>query len=401
LKSKTAKKSFSLLNYGLFVMTITHTLNHVFTRIHPALFPVFRVEFGLSLQQFGIIDAIPSLCSTILTIPSGFLTDKLGSRTILIISFLISGIGAIALSQSVNLIMLTISLSAVIITQTLYHPAAYTYVSKLFSEKDMSKSLGIQNAGGPLGMSLGPLSLSLLVGILGWKWRSLYLFWAFPILAIIITIWKLKPQVLESEKKEKEREKKMEEVDNSPRNSLLSTGLIIFLIYVTLRAFGSRVLGSFIPTYLHDVKELTVLQASIIYGSVSLFGVIAAPLGGYLADRFGNKRWLMLSVTISALSLFTAPLAPNASLFIGFYFLSTFFSTSAMSVNSAIIAKLTPSKQRGMGFALFFLPGSIIGAVAPIVGATIAVQLGLSSLFPVSVAITFISLIVLTFGVKI
>ena len=218
---------------------------------------------------------------------------------------------------------------------------------------------------------------------------------------IIITIWKLKPQVLESEKKEKEREKKIEGVDNSQRNSLLSTGLIIFLIYVTLRAFGSRVLSSFIPTYLHDVKELTVLQASIIYGSVSLFGVIAAPLGGYLADRFGNKRWLMLSVTISALSLFTAPLAPNASLFIGFYFLSTFFSTSAMSVNSAIIAKLTPSKQRGMGFALFFLPGSIIGAVAPIVGATIAVQLGLSSLFPVSVAITFISLIVLTFGVKI
>lgn len=391
------KKGFSLLNYGLFVMTITHTLIHVFNRIHPALFPVFRVEFGLTLQQLGIIDAIPNLCSTILTIPSGFLSDKLGSRTVLIISFLISGIGAIALSQSINPVMLTISLSAVIITQTLYHPAAYTYVSKLFSEKDMSKSLGIQNAGGPLGMSLGPLSLSLLVGSLGWKWRSLYLFWAFPILAIIITIWKLKPQGLESE----QTEKKMEEADTSPRTSLLSTGLIIFLIYVTLRAFGSRVLSSFIPTYLHDVKELTVLQASIIYGSVSLFGVIAAPLGGYLADRFGNKRWLILSVTISALSLFTAPLAPNASLFIGFYFLSSFFSTSAMSVNSSIIAKLTPRKQRGMGFALFFLPGSIIGAIAPIVGATIAVQLGLSSLFPVSVAITFISLIVLTFGVKV
>ncbi len=129
-------------------------------------------------------------------------------------------------------------------------------------------------------------------------------------------------------------------------------------------------------------------------------GVVAAPLGGYLADRFGNKLWLMVAVAASAVCLLIASLAPNLLLFIGFYFLSGFFGSSGMVATSSIVAKLTPSRQRGMGFALRFLPGSLIGSFAPIVGAILAGLLGLSFLFPISVAITFVGLAVLKLGVN-
>ncbi len=403
LESKTVKKGVSILNYGLLVMALTHTLIHVFTRVHPALFPVFRAEFDLTLQQLGLIAAMPRICSTILSLPSGFLTDKLGSRTVLIICFLISGIAAIAVSQSINPFMLTVSISAVIITSTPYHPASFSYVTKLFSEKDRSKALGVQSAGGTLGIALGPLSLTLLVGILGWRWRSLYLLLAFPVLAIIIAIWKLKPiDNFESDREETGREKRTEEAESSQRSapkSLLSVGLIMLLVFVALRMLGNGILNSFIPTYLCDVKGLTVSQASLIYGSVSLMGVVAAPLGGYLADRFGNKQWLMFAVAASAVCLLIASLLPNLLLFIGFYFLSGFFGSSGMVATSSIVARLTPSGQRGMGFALRFLPGSLIGSFAPIVGATLAGLLGLSFLFPISVAATFVGLAVLKLGV--
>jgi fucose permease len=53
-----------------------------------------------------------------------------------------------------------------------------------------------------------------------------------------------------------------------------------------------------------------------------------------------------------------------------------------------------------LGYALFFLPGSIMGAVAPIVAAFIAEMYGLTSIFYAAIVIFFIGLAVLRFGVE-
>ena len=61
MKAEKAHKSASLLSYGLLVMMLTHTLTHAFGRIHTALFPILKSpqEFNLTLQQLGIVAAIP------------------------------------------------------------------------------------------------------------------------------------------------------------------------------------------------------------------------------------------------------------------------------------------------------------------------------------------------------
>ncbi|RLI32693.1 hypothetical protein DRO56_03130, partial [Candidatus Bathyarchaeota archaeon] len=71
------------------------------------------------------------------------------------------------------------------------------------------------------------------------------------------------------------------------------------------------------------------------------------------------------------------------------------------AANSSIIAELTPTSRRGMGYALFFLPSSIVGSIAPMIGGFLADWMGLSSLFPLSIAIILASLLLLKFGVKV
>jgi len=78
-----------------------------------------------------------------------------------------------------------------------------------------------------------------------------------------------------------------------------------------------------------------------------------------------------------------------------------FFNLLGMASNSSLTAKLSPSKQRGLGFALYFLPGSIMGAIAPIIAAWIANNYGLFPVFLAASAVFFISLPILQFGVKI
>lgn len=72
-----------------------------------------------------------------------------------------------------------------------------------------------------------------------------------------------------------------------------------------------------------------------------------------------------------------------------------------MAANSAIMARLTPSRRRGLGYALFFLPGSIMGAVAPIGAASVAEAFSLTSIFIVALAIFALGLAVLKLGVRV
>jgi MFS family permease len=65
------------------------------------------------------------------------------------------------------------------------------------------------------------------------------------------------------------------------------------------------------------------------------------------------------------------------------------------------MAKLSPGKQRGLAFALFFLPGSIMGAVAPLLAAQIGDLFGLVTIFYAVIIFFFLSIVVLQFGVRV
>lgn len=158
-------KAATIFSYGLLVMTLTHVLTHVFGGIHSAVFSVLRDEFSLTLQQLGIIAAIPPLCQAILAIPTGLLSDRIGSKK-MIISFAVATLGVFLASQAVNPLMFIVAICLVYVNTTIYHPASYSYTTKLFTSKNLSKALGIHGAGGTLGHALGPLVVSIFIGLL-------------------------------------------------------------------------------------------------------------------------------------------------------------------------------------------------------------------------------------------
>jgi MFS family permease len=183
-------KAATIFSYGLLVMTLTHVLTHVFGGIHTAVFSVLRDEFSLTLQQLGIIAAIPPLCQAILAIPTGFLSDRIGSKKMIIISFAVATLGAFLASQAVNPLMFIVAICLVYVNTTIYHPASYSYTTKLFTSKNLSKALGIHGAGGTLGHALGPLVISIFIGLLAFEWRQVYFFLAWPvILGIASTVF--------------------------------------------------------------------------------------------------------------------------------------------------------------------------------------------------------------------
>ncbi|MCW4041849.1 MAG: MFS transporter [Candidatus Bathyarchaeota archaeon] len=390
----TARKNKTALSYGPIVTSITHILIHVFTRIHPALFPLLRTEFNLSLQQLGVLASIPRLFSSLLSVPAGLLSDRFGSKRMILISLIVSCFGILIVTQTYNYVTLIVAIILVSINITIYHPASYRFITQL-QARERLKALSIHEACGTLGVAVGPITVSVLMGVLGLNWRQVYVFWLIPVLVGIIAVVKIR-----SDPRRDIREDKPDG-SNTSVSSLLTINLILFLIFLGVRMVAGQMVEIFIPIYLVDEKGVSSVLASFIYGIGSAARVVGAPAGGLLASRFGTKRWLLAALSLTYVSLGLAVVVPNTVAFISFYIAYSFCTTLSMTANSAIMAQLSPTHRRGLGYALFFLPGSLVGAAAPLISVSIADAFGMTSIFAVSVTIYIIGQVILKFGIKV
>ncbi len=384
-----------IINYSLAVMTLTHTMTHSFQNIHTALFPVLRDEFMLTNQQIGIIASIPNLCQALLSIPTGLLSDRIGSRKMLLLAMGVACVGALTASMANSPTLLIIAISLLYINTTVYHPAGYSLVSRSFKPRDRSKALGIQGAGGTLGMAIGPISLAVLV-YLGFQWRQVYLFWFFPLLlgiAMILRIGEVPTDDLALSDSEK--------TDQEPARSLLTASLVFFMVHSGAKRIASGMTNSFLNVYLVEAQGWAFEYASLILGGSYIMGIVAAPLGGFLAARYGDKKWTLSVLAASYVCYILAFLVGGVLPFTILYLGHGFFNFLSMAANSSIMAKLSPGRQRGLGFALYFLPGSVMGAVAPMMAAVIADNLGMYPIFIASFAAYVAAVLVLMLGVKV
>jgi MFS family permease len=164
---------------------------------------------------------------------------------------------------------------------------------------------------------------------------------------------------------------------------------------------GGSMIGTFLVLYLQDIRGMPLSLAAFITSTNTLSGLFGAPLGGLMASRVGDMKWLQVSL-LSAFSLLALSFqVQNNTLFMILYILYGFSGTLGMAARSALMAKLTPRRQRGLGYALFFLPGSIIGAVAPVIAGVLAGILGFQSIFNIAIIINFTALATLRFTVDI
>ena len=282
------------------------------------------------------------------------------------------------------------------LNSTIYHPAAQSYTTKITKPRDRAKALGIWNGGGTLGMSLGPLSISILMGAFAFGWRQVYQFWVLPILFGLVVLLFLKDTT--EMIREKVRDEK-HEADSA--SSLLSSNMIMYLSSSGVRTFAGSLTSGFLSIWLVETQGWSLADMGLIFGTSSLMGIIVSPLGGEMASRFGEKRWAVLTLLASYTCFVLAITLKGFWPFMVFYLAQRFFGILEMPADSAITARLSPPQQRGMGFALSSLPGSLVGAVAPLVAAFIADSYGIYPIFIVAAVIYYVGLGVLQFGVKI
>ncbi len=376
-------------------MVLIHALVHAAGNIRSTIFPILKEEFSLSYQQVGLIVAIPSLCQFLFSVPAGVLSDRFGAKKLITLSIILATAGAFLGSVSMTPWMYIVATTLLTLNSTLYHPPSQSYVTNITRPKDRSRALGIWHAGGTTGMSLGPLSITILMGIFAFQWRQIYGFWVLPILFGLVALYFVKPP---AEMVKKEVKEEWEEGDTV--ETLLNTNMMFLLLSGTIRRFGGGLTTGFLMIWLSESQGWTISQIGIMLGVSSLMGIIASPLGGELASRFGEKRWLVGTLFASYTCFMLAIVLKGFWPFMLFYLAQRFFGILGMPANMTLTSRLSPPKQRGMGFALSSIPENVIRPLASIIAAYIADYYGLYPIFIVTVVIYYLGLGVLQLGVK-
>jgi len=305
--------------------------------------------------------------------------------------------GAFLASVSVNPWMYIVAMTLLTLNTTIYHPSAISHTAGMVSSSDRSQVMGIFNGGGTFGVSLGPLSVTILMGTFALSWRQTYQFWVIPILLSLVSLLLLKTGPRE-ESAETAHEP---EPEPDEATSLLTRNMVMYLTSAGVRRFGGSMTTGFLSIWLVETQGWDVSTVGLMFGLSLLMGVVASPLGGELASRIGDKRFVVLTEFASYTCFLCAILVGGYLPFMFFYLAQMFFGILGMPADTSITARLSPRRQRGLGIALSFIPPSLMGTFAPLFSAYIADTVGLYPIFLVAAVVYFIGLAVFQFGVKI
>jgi MFS family permease len=139
------------------------------------------------------------------------------------------------------------------------------------------------------------------------------------------------------------------------------------LCMVILVGMGERMAERFLPIYLLALGG-SALSVGLLNGLDNLLSALYAFPGGYLADRFGTKRSLLLFNLIAMIGFVIVILIPawQAVLVGAVFFLS--WSAISLPATMSLIFQVLPGEKRTMGVSMHSLVRRIPMALGPILG---------------------------------
>ncbi|MBT3180009.1 MAG: MFS transporter [Candidatus Marinimicrobia bacterium] len=355
------------------ITSISHLAVHAQMMVFPTLMLLFQHEFGLGLDSLGIMATAGAFMFGLGAIPAGFLEKKLGGRVLLLLYQIGSAIGGIILVLAHTPIQMTLGLAMLGLSSSIYHPAGLTILSRRL--KNLSKGLAIHGVAGSTGLALGPL----LAGITAeyGSWRASYLIWVILQIGLALSTFFLVSR----------SNRQIETENDISINITDRPSIILYYIMAITLGFSFGGITTFMPAHFGmqtgGIFNLfpETLKAGLFTTLVFTSGIVGQLLGGYFGDKYKRTKLLfwIIFFNIPAIALlgFTAG-----------WFL--FFSSIIMGVvhfmnqpiSNALLADLTPSTHRGLGYGISFFLSFGIGGLAPAIGGWIANAHSIEMVFP-------------------
>ncbi|OLO40452.1 MFS transporter [Alkalihalophilus pseudofirmus] len=347
----------------LLIIGFVHLLNDAIQALVPAMFPILEQSMGLSFTQLGIIAFALNITSSLIQPVIGLYTDKKPSPYALPIGLCFTFFGVLGLAFAPSFWYVVLSVIFIGLGSATFHPEG-SRVAYMAAGKRRGMAQSIYQVGGNAGQAMAPLITALILvplGQFGAIWFTIIAALAIGLL-VYIARW-YSAQIIAIAKRPQTKKAAVKMSPAHRKMVVFSICLLIFLVFA--RSWFHAGITNFFAFYIIEKFSLTIAQAQGYIFVFLLAGAIGTFAGGPLADRFGKRNMIMLSMLASAPLALVLPYAsPVATYFllgvIGFIILSSF------SVTVVYAQVLIPGKigtVSGLIIGLAFGMGAI-GSVA-------------------------------------
>lgn len=353
--------------------------------------PYIGEEFHLDKATQGWIISAFFLSYASFQIPGGFLADKFGPRKVMFLAIIWWSIftSLTGLAFDIGIIpafgvMLAIRFLFGI-GEGSFPASSWKCISTYFPVKERGRATAIQSTVNTLGPAFATLVAAAIIAALGWRWVFIILgipgiLVAFGIRYYCRDNYRDCPVIIPEEIKELEDDEAEQAALNInkqttqavpfiqvvQRAELWQLALIWFLFDITFWGFTT-----WLPSYLKDVRELTLGQIGV-WGSVPyLFGAVGTLIGGYVSDKFiSARKWFYMGASIvAALFLYFMFKAEGLTFTIIFQCLASLFMFFAMGIFWGILMHTISANIMGTASGIVNFGGQLAGVVAaPVMG---------------------------------
>ncbi|WKZ48918.1 MAG: MFS transporter [Anaerolineales bacterium] len=341
---------------------------------------------GISVSQAAFMVSLFGAGSFLSQLIGGELTDRLGRRPVMLLSFLVTPIFMISLGLANDVALIALLTFIVGFFTDLYRPAVGAAIADLVPPESRTRAYGYNYWAINLGAAVAPLLAGLVAG-----YSYLILFAADALTTLIFGLIVLFG-IRETRPAEAHH---TAHVSFNKRLSQLKREPILLILSLLAFFFGMVYMQSYVTLPLD--MQANGLGPENYGATIAVNGIliilVTIPISN-MAVKWHRFRTIALSAIFLGLGFGFTALADNLILFMLSVAIWTVGEIAATSVAPAIIADLSPVELRGVYQGIFGAAWGLAYFVGPLAGGWIYERLGSDALWLVCLAMG----IVLAFG---
>lgn len=269
-------------------------------------------DLNLTMFQIGLFPAALFLGQSLVSIPSGILTDKIGARKMLLIISLVLSASFYMISFSSSFLVIFIFIIFAGFAYGSSHPSTNKAVNSWFDLQYRGTAMGIKQMGVTAGSASAALLLIPLATKVGWQ-GALMIAASILLIAGLVFYFKYQQPSISIEEKRNSVEKNIIKI-------FFHKKLILITISAMLLSGSQAILNTFIVLYSYEALGLSLVLAGFLLGIAEFGGAVGRIWWGWLSDNlFSGKRLIILliiSVLVAGQTIITSLISAGTPFYI-------------------------------------------------------------------------------------
>lgn len=361
------------------IVAAGHGATHWIAATFYLLLPYLTEDVGLSYTEAGILVSTLHISSFVANFGSGMVVDVLGRRVLVQAVALFFGAFALMLfGISAGLIVLILLVGVIGATNNLWHPAAISFLSGLYT-KNRGYALSIHTLGASLGDSLAPLCVGGLLTVMAWQETAVW--GSIPVLVIATLILISLARMDKGSDGQVARRISSGEYFRGLGSMFTNKAAMGLCLMAGFRSMTQNGLLMFIPIYLANVLKVGPFMTGVGMFAMQVGGLFAGPIAGAWSDKIGRRPIVLGAATGTTVVVAFLAVAQSEYLFIAGVSMLGFVLFAIRPVIHSWMMDLTPSNMHGSATSALFGVQSGLSFIVPIAGGWVADAYGVGAVF--------------------